>query len=71
MKGYIEQAYKGYTDWWRYLLGFFFVFIVWQMGAVIQVGFVVNELVQQGQSFEDAMLQSSTFNISTEDSMNP
>ena len=63
MKGYIEQAYKGYTDWWRYLLGFFFVFIVWQMGAVIQVGFVVNELVQQGQSFEDAMLQSSEISV--------
>ena len=39
------------------------MFIVWQMGAVIQVGFVVNELVQQGQSFEDAMLQSSEISV--------
>ena len=28
---YIEQAYKGLSDSWRYILGFFVVFVIWQI----------------------------------------
>ncbi len=32
---YIEQAYKGFSDSWRYILGIFGVFVVWQfIGAI-------------------------------------
>ena len=27
---YIEQGYKGFHEFWRYILGFFSVFVVWQ-----------------------------------------
>jgi len=63
MTGYIEQAFRGYTDWWRYLLGLFFVFFIWQLGATIQFGIVIYELVQQGQSLEKAMLEASDFSV--------
>ena len=63
MTGYIEQAFKGYTDWWRYLLGLFFVFFIWQIGATIQFGFVIYELVQQGLSFEKAILEASNMSV--------
>ncbi|NNJ89220.1 MAG: CPBP family intramembrane metalloprotease [Eudoraea sp.] len=36
---YIEQAYKGLSDSWRYLIGIFGVFIVWQfIGAIPLLG---------------------------------
>lgn len=28
---YIEQAFKSLHEWWRYLLGFIIIFIVWQL----------------------------------------
>ena len=28
---YIEQAYKGKTEWWRYLVGLVFIFLAWQL----------------------------------------
>ncbi|WP_299215631.1 CPBP family intramembrane glutamic endopeptidase [uncultured Dokdonia sp.] len=35
---FIEQAYKGLHDWWRYLLGFFAIFILgWQIIGVIPI----------------------------------
>jgi membrane protease YdiL (CAAX protease family) len=50
MKGYIEQAYNGATEWWKYVLGFFLIFVVWQIGASIQAVFVFLELKDQGLS---------------------
>lgn len=36
---FIEQAYKGKSEWWRYLLGFITVFIIgWQLIGVIPLG---------------------------------
>lgn len=63
MTGYIEQAFKGYTDWWRYLLGLFFVFFIWQIGATIQFGVVIYELVQQGFTLDRAMLKASDMSV--------
>jgi len=66
MKGYIEQAFKGYTDWWRYVLGLVFVFIVWQLGATIQFGVVIYELIQQGLATEQALLEASSMSVMME-----
>ena len=63
MIGYIEQAFKGYTDWWRYLLGFLFVFCIWQLGASIQGGFVINELMNQGFDFNEAILKAADYHV--------
>ncbi len=48
MKGYIEQAYQGLTEGWRYFLGFILIFIIWQIGSSIQGIFVFLELKKQG-----------------------
>jgi membrane protease YdiL (CAAX protease family) len=32
---YIQQAYKGLHDWWRYLLGIIIIFIFWQIIGMI------------------------------------
>jgi hypothetical protein len=63
MIGYIEQAFKGYTDWWRYLLGLFFVFIIWQLGSAVQLGFVIYELVQRGLTIDNALLEASELSV--------
>lgn len=31
---FIKQAYNARTEWWRYLIGFISVFIVWQLGSL-------------------------------------
>lgn len=38
---YIEQAYKGFTDRWRYFVGFLIVFIGWQILGGIPLIFAV------------------------------
>ena len=38
---YIEQAFKGLHDWWRYLLGVLIVFTAWQMVGMIPLGVVL------------------------------
>ncbi|WP_421804859.1 CPBP family intramembrane glutamic endopeptidase [Flagellimonas sp.] len=38
---YIEQAYKGFTDRWRYLVGFLIVFVFWQIIGGIPLLFAV------------------------------
>ena len=36
---YIEQAYKGLSDSWRYILGIFGIFFVWQfIGSIPLIG---------------------------------
>lgn len=34
MKDYIALATKSYHEWWRYLIGTFFIFIIWQIGTL-------------------------------------
>ena len=63
MKGYIEEAFKGYTDWWRYLLGFFFIFFIWQVGASIQLIFVYLKFIKEGLSTEEIMLKLTDFDV--------
>ncbi len=35
---YIQQAYKGLTDAWRYIIGFFIIIIAWQFLGMIPLG---------------------------------
>jgi membrane protease YdiL (CAAX protease family) len=63
MNGFIAQAYKGYTDWWRYLLGFFFIFFVWQLFSVIQGIFVFLKLSKDGLSTEEIMVKLGDFDV--------
>lgn len=59
MKGYIEQAFKGHTEWWRYLVGFFIIFIIWQIGSSIQGVFVYLKLLKDGLSAEEILAKLS------------
>ncbi len=34
MKDYIALATKSYHDWWRYFIGAFFIFLIWQIGTL-------------------------------------
>ena len=34
MRDYIALAVKGYHEWWRYLVGAFLIFIIWQAGSI-------------------------------------
>lgn len=63
MKGFIEQAYKGYIDWWRYLVGFFIIFFIWQIGSSIQVVFVFLKLLKEGLSSQEILLKLSDINV--------
>ncbi len=63
MKGYIEQAFKGYTDWWRYLLGFFFIFFIWQIGASIQIIFVYLKLLKDGLAANEILQKLSDYKV--------
>jgi len=63
MNGFIAQAYKGYTDWWRYLLGFFFIFFIWQLGSLIQALFVFLQLTKEGLEPEDIMLKMGDMQV--------
>lgn len=35
---YIEQAFKGLYDWWRYVIGVFIIFSAWQIIGMIPLG---------------------------------
>jgi membrane protease YdiL (CAAX protease family) len=63
MTGFIEQAYKGLTDWWRYLLGFFFIFFIWQLFSVIQGLFVYLKLSKENLSPEEIMLKMGDMDV--------
>ena len=63
MKGYIEQAFKGYTDWWRYLVGVFFIVIIWIIGSSIQQVFVFLKLMKEGFSEDEIMQKLTDFNV--------
>jgi membrane protease YdiL (CAAX protease family) len=63
MKGFIAQAYRGYTDWWRYLLGFFFIFFIWQLFSVIQGVFVFLKLSKENLSPEEIMAKMGDFDV--------
>ncbi|MBT8204118.1 MAG: CPBP family intramembrane metalloprotease [Eudoraea sp.] len=46
---YIEQAYKGLHEPWRYLLGFLAVFIAWQViGSIPLVAFLILKSMESG-----------------------
>ncbi len=48
--GYIEQAYKGKNEWWRYLLSFMLVFLGWQLIGLIPLFLVAfNESQDLGE----------------------
>ena len=63
MKGYIEQAFKGYTDWWRYLLGVLFIFFIWQLGSLIHFFSVFFKIYQKGFSYEYVMHKVLDINV--------
>lgn len=43
---YIQQAYKGLHDWWRYLIGLMIIFVFWQIiGMIPLMIFLVIEVV--------------------------
>ena len=37
---FIQQAYKGKNDWWRYLLGILLIFFGWQVIGIAPILFV-------------------------------
>ncbi|MGB1232162.1 MAG: lysostaphin resistance A-like protein [Winogradskyella sp.] len=45
---YIQQAYKGLHDWWRYLIGIIIIFIFWQFIGMIPLGIVIGIKVFSG-----------------------
>ncbi|MBT8323249.1 MAG: CPBP family intramembrane metalloprotease domain-containing protein, partial [Eudoraea sp.] len=46
---YIEQAYKGLHEPWRYLLGFLAVFIAWQViGSIPLLAFLILKSLESG-----------------------
>lgn len=63
MTGFIAQAYKGQTDWWRYLLGFFFIFFIWQLFSVIQGAFVFLKLSKDNLSPEEILLKMGDMDV--------
>ena len=40
MLNFIQQAYKGKNEWWRYLLGLFLIFVGWQVIGIIPLAAV-------------------------------
>jgi membrane protease YdiL (CAAX protease family) len=52
---YIAQAYKGLHEWWRYLIGFFLIFIVgWQLLGAIPITVVSFLRAGNLAAFEEA-----------------
>lgn len=47
---YIALAKKGKTEWWRYLLGFILIFMIWQFGTVFHIMAVSAKIVTDGGS---------------------
>jgi membrane protease YdiL (CAAX protease family) len=44
---YIEQAFKGLHDWWRYLVGVLLIFLAWQFLGMIPLGIAIGVKVFQ------------------------
>lgn len=51
MNNYIQQAYNGSNEWWRYLLTFIMVFIGWQIIGVIPLSMVAYAKVNSMADF--------------------
>ena len=51
MKDFIALATKSHHEWWRYLVGAFLIFIIWQAGSIPFLAVLVYELAQRGDSF--------------------
>lgn len=47
---YIEQAYKGLTEFWRYFVGIIIIFIAWQLIGMIPLGIAIFIKVAQGET---------------------
>lgn len=50
MRDYIALAVKGYHEWWRYLVGAFLIFIIWQAGSIPFVIAVTLKLTAEGSA---------------------
>lgn len=48
MKDYIALATKGDHEWWRYLVGAFLIFIIWQVGSIPFLAAVILKLTIEG-----------------------
>ncbi|NEV94313.1 CPBP family intramembrane metalloprotease [Psychroflexus sp. YR1-1] len=48
MRDFIALASKGYHEWWRYLVGTFLIFIIWQVGTLPFIGAVSYKLAIDG-----------------------
>ena len=66
MKDYIALATKGYHEWWRYIVGAFIIFIIWQAGSIPFLGAVMYKLSIDGKGFSS--LNSYEALVSTLDS---
>jgi membrane protease YdiL (CAAX protease family) len=51
MKDYIALAAKSEHEWWRYLVGAFLIFVIWQIGSIPFVAAVVYKLSIEGKGF--------------------
>lgn len=57
---FIQRGFKGYNDWWRYLLTIFLVFVFWQFIGVLPL-FLTAMLKAGGmQEFQEAALNMFT-----------
>jgi membrane protease YdiL (CAAX protease family) len=53
MKDYIALASKGYHEWWRYLVGAFLIFIIWQVGSIPFLAAVTYKLMADGEDVSE------------------
>lgn len=53
---FIEQAYKGKNDWWRYLLALLLVFTGWQVVGIVPI---VGIAIANAESIDDLMEASA------------
>jgi membrane protease YdiL (CAAX protease family) len=51
MRDFIALATKAHHEWWRYLVGAFLIFIIWQIGSIPFVAAVAYKLSQEGNLF--------------------
>ncbi|MFO7744733.1 MAG: CPBP family intramembrane glutamic endopeptidase [Psychroflexus sp.] len=48
MRDYIALAAKSHHEWWRYVVGAFLIFIIWQLGTIPFIGAVSYKLATDG-----------------------
>lgn len=51
MRDFIALAAKAHHEWWRYLVGAFLIFIIWQIGSIPFAAAVMWKLSLQGSKF--------------------